>query len=115
MTSHGGQIQVEYHARDQPARPLEQPAKAGARDPTTLPPGQRVLAVEDNPEILRSLVDPLRESGCQGIEAADDLTALARIEMESFDLVLADMAMPRAAGWQVATACRERFPAAPTR
>ena len=39
----------------------------------------------------------------------------ARIEMESFDLVLADMAMPRAAGWQVATACRERFPAAPTR
>lgn len=35
--------------------------------------------------------------------------------MESFDLVLADMAMPRAAGWQVATACRERFPAAPTR
>ena len=33
--------------------------------------------------------------------------------MSSVDLVLTDSAMPGISGWEVATACRERFPAAP--
>jgi len=41
---------------------VELPADAGVGDPTTLPPGQRALPVEDNPEILRRLVDLLRET-----------------------------------------------------
>jgi CheY-like chemotaxis protein len=47
------------------------------------------------------------------LEAADGLSALSRIETEPVDLVLTDLAMPGASGWEVATACRERFPAAP--
>jgi CheY-like chemotaxis protein len=34
--------------------------------------------------------------------------------MESFYLVLTDLAMPGASGRQVTTACRGRFPAAPS-
>ena len=33
--------------------------------------------------------------------------------MESVDLVLTDLAMPGASGWEVATACRERLPGTP--
>jgi CheY-like chemotaxis protein len=69
--------------------------------------------VEDNPEILRSLADLLRENGCHVIATPDGLSALARIETESVDLVLTDLAMPGASGWEVATACRKRFPLAP--
>jgi CheY-like chemotaxis protein len=68
---------------------------------------------EDNREILRSLADLLRESGCLVIEAPDGMTALARIQAEPIDLVLTDLAMPGISGWEVATACRERFPHAP--
>lgn len=35
---------------------------AVVRDTVTCPPDQRVLPVEDNPEILRSLIDLLREA-----------------------------------------------------
>ncbi|HEX5529099.1 MAG TPA: response regulator [Methylomirabilota bacterium] len=59
------------------------------------------------------MADLLRENGCQVIEAADGRAALSRIETEPIDLVLTDLAMPGASGWEVATACRERFPAAP--
>lgn len=55
----------------------------------------------------------LRENGCQVIEAADGLTAISWIETESVDLVLTDLAMPGASGWEVATACRARFPGTP--
>jgi signal transduction histidine kinase/CheY-like chemotaxis protein len=119
MTRHGGQIQVESELGRGTAFvvslpvPADLPTDAGVGDPTALPPGLRVLLVEDSPEILRSLADLLREHGCQVIEAGDGLSALARIETEPADLVLTDLAMPGASGWEVATACRERLPAAP--
>src|SRR6266478_4393718 len=93
--------------------PAELPTNGGAGGSTTVPPGKRVLIVEDNPAILQSLGDLLRENGCHVVEAADGLAAISRIEMESVDLVLTDLAMPGASGWEVATACRERFPTTP--
>jgi len=119
VTRHGGEIQVESalgrgttFVVNLPV-PAELPTNAGAGGSTTVPPGKRVLIVEDNPEILQSLGDLLRENGCHVVEAADGLAAISRIEMESVDLVLTDLAMPGASGWEVATACRERFPTTP--
>lgn len=93
--------------------PAELPTDARAGDATALPAGKRVLVVEDNPEILHSMGELLRENGCHVIEATDGLTAISRLEMESVDLVLTDLAMPGASGWEVATACRERLPGTP--
>jgi two-component system, cell cycle sensor histidine kinase and response regulator CckA len=119
VTRHGGQIQVEStlgrgttFVASLPV-PAELPTDARAGGTTALPAGKRVLVVEDNPEILQSMGELLRENGCHVIEAADGLAAISRVEMESVDLVLTDLAMPGASGWEVATACRERFPAAP--
>ena len=93
--------------------PAELPVDAGAQGPAIIPVGKRVLVVEDNPEILHSLGDLLRESGCQVVEAPDGLAGIGRLEAERVDLVLTDLAMPGASGWDVATACREKFPSTP--
>ncbi|MGH2669868.1 MAG: response regulator, partial [bacterium] len=93
--------------------PSQLPTDQDADALSTIPTGKRVLLVEDNLEILRSLADLLRESGCRVIEASDGMTALTRIQSELVDLVLTDLAMPGVSGWEVATACRERFPNAP--
>ena len=119
MTRHGGEIEVESalgrgttFVVNLPV-PAELPAAGDTRAATALPTGKRVLVVEDNPEILQSLADLLRENGCRVIEAADGLAGISRLEGEPVDLVLTDLAMPGASGWEVATACRERFPSTP--
>ncbi len=119
MARHGGELAVDSAVGQGttftirlpvPAvLPADQDAERGSR----LPPGKRVLVVEDNLEILRSLGDLLREAGCRVIEAPNGQTALARIEHDPVDLVLTDLAMPGVSGWEVASACRERFPHAP--
>ncbi|HKX05647.1 MAG TPA: GAF domain-containing protein [Methylomirabilota bacterium] len=119
VTRHSGEIQVEStlgrgttFVVSLPV-PAELPVDAGAQGPATIPVGKRVLVVEDNPEILHSLGDLLRESGCQVVEAPDGLAGIGRLEAERVDLVLTDLAMPGASGWEVATACREKFPSTP--
>ena len=119
VTRHSGEIHVEStlgrgttFVVSLPV-PAELPVDAGAQGPATIPVGKRVLVVEDNPEILHSLGDLLRESGCRVIEAPDGLAGIARLEAEGVDLVLTDLAMPGASGWEVATACREKFPSTP--
>ena len=119
VARHGGEIRVESAVGRGTAFvvslpvPAALPADQGAQELSTLPAGKRVLLVEDNLEILRSLADLLRENGCQVIEASEGTTALARIQTERVDLVLTDLAMPGVSGWEVAAACRERFPEAP--
>jgi signal transduction histidine kinase/CheY-like chemotaxis protein len=119
VTRHSGEIQVEStlgrgttFVVSLPV-PAELPVDASAQGPATIPVGKRVLVVEDNPEILHSLADLLRESGCRVVEAPDGLAGIARLEAEPVDLVLTDLAMPGASGWEVATACREKFPSTP--
>jgi CheY-like chemotaxis protein len=34
-------------------------------------------------------------------------------ESERFDVILSDLSMPEMSGWQVAAACRERYPGVP--
>jgi CheY-like chemotaxis protein len=119
VARHGGQIQVEStlgrgttFVLSLPV-PSELPGAGGEEGPAPIPRGKRVLLVEDNLEILKSLADLLRDSGCHVIESRDGMAALSRIQAEQVDLILTDLAMPGASGWEVAAACRERFPNAP--
>ncbi len=119
VTRHQGEIQVESTLGKGTTFvvglpvPAELPTDVRAGGSATIPPGKRVLVVEDNPEILQSLGELLRESGCQVLQASDGLTAIAQLETEAVDLVLTDLAMPGTSGWEVATACRERHPSIP--
>lgn len=60
-----------------------------------------ILVVDDQPEILENLALVLELEGYRVLVAADGLEALAALEVEPVDLILADIAMPRLNGYQL--------------
>ena len=65
---------------------------------------EKVLVVDDEPFILRSLSFVLRREGLEVIEARDGVEALEAARRERPDLMFLDIMMPRKDGYQV---CRE--------
>jgi twitching motility two-component system response regulator PilH len=63
-----------------------------------------ILVVEDSPTHLRLTAEPLRAQGYRVLTAADGEEALARVAEERPDLVLLDVVLPGANGFQV---CRQ--------
>jgi len=90
----------------------ETPSK---QQPTVVsaPQGARVLVIEDEPDVRDVLKELLVAEGYIVIEARDGAEGLARCEAEPVDLVLSDLSMPGMSGWDVAAACRDRFPTVP--
>jgi DNA-binding NtrC family response regulator len=68
----------------------------------------RILVVDDKPRI-RELVAEILE-GHDVTTASDGAEALARIAAERFDLVLTDVCMPEANGYEVLAAVKARSP-----
>src|SRR6185436_9056621 len=61
----------------------------------------RILVVEDEPRLLRSLAKALREEGyaVDTAEAGDD--GLYKAESNSYDVIVLDIMLPRLDGWEV--------------
>lgn len=73
-----------------------------------------VLVVEDDPFIRDMAVAELEEAGHQVMEAATGGQALRLLQTGiSIDVLLTDIRMPEANGWEVARAYRQRFPDLP--
>ncbi len=73
-------------------------------------PTTSVLLLEDDEAVRNLVVQVLRAKG-YGVEtAADGLEALAKLETQRFDVVLADKNVPRLSGLDVARKVRERWP-----
>jgi two-component system alkaline phosphatase synthesis response regulator PhoP len=68
----------------------------------------KILIVDDEPEIVRGLVDNLRFEGYQTVTASDGAQALEVAKLEAPDLILLDLMLPRVSGWDVCRALRER-------
>jgi DNA-binding response OmpR family regulator len=64
----------------------------------------RILVVEDEPDIALGLHDDLTRQGYHVETVADGTTAVARATSEPWDLVLLDVMLPNADGFEV---CRE--------
>jgi PAS domain S-box-containing protein len=89
---------------------------AGAAPGGELPRGtERILLVEDEPEVRRATTRVLEQSGYRVRVAADGEEALALLAAEpgGFDLVVTDMVMPRLGGAGLYAALRERGVAIP--
>lgn len=67
---------------------------------------QRVLVVEDEPNIVESLSFLMKREGFDVRVASDGATALQLIERERPDLVLLDVMLPRRDGYDVCKAIR---------
>jgi DNA-binding response OmpR family regulator len=62
---------------------------------------RRLLVIEDDPDIAEMLRVNLRDEGFTVEHAADGTTGLARIETESFDLVVLDLMLPGIDGLEI--------------
>jgi CheY-like chemotaxis protein len=72
---------------------------------------ERVLVVEDRPELRELLRAALADAGYQVIVAADGVEALALDVRDRIDLVVSDVVMPRMGGVALVAAMREKRPA----
>jgi CheY-like chemotaxis protein len=75
--------------------------------------GARVLVVDDDLGICRSLREILESDGCQVEVAGDGIAALAALNRLSFDVVLTDVVMPQMDGYELYTAIQQRRPNLP--
>lgn len=61
----------------------------------------RLLLVEDDPRLLRSVSEALREAGYAVDTAPDGMEALYKIENTSYDAVVLDVMLPGMDGWEI--------------
>jgi two-component system OmpR family response regulator len=66
----------------------------------------RVLVVEDEPDLLSSLLQALREDGYAADGAADGEDGLFKAETCDYDAILLDIMLPRLDGWSLLTRLR---------
>ncbi len=70
----------------------------------------KILLADDEKTIAVTLADALRGAGHQVTVAADGEQALQALRLESFDVVITDIRLPKADGLQVLKAARESQP-----
>lgn len=71
---------------------------------------KKVLIVDDQPPVCQSVGRILRKGGCEVAEAFDGEAALAALEKERFDLVIADLMMPRLSGMELLRYVKQHHP-----
>ncbi len=110
MLGHGTTLTL-YLPRVRQARA----ARAGAGGATSdVPPGLKVLLVEDEPEVLRVVQAFLSGWQCEvtALRSAEQALALLQAEDARFDLLLSDIVLgPGMRGTELAARARERHPA----
>jgi PAS domain S-box-containing protein len=75
--------------------------------------GLRILVVDDDMGICRTLKELLEAEGCLVETAPDGAAGLRRLESTPCDVVLSDVVMPNMDGYELYTAIRERHPGLP--
>lgn len=67
----------------------------------------RVLVVEDEPDLLSTISQVLREDGYAVDEAADGQEGLFKATSWQYDAIVLDLLMPKLTGWQVLEKLRQ--------
>ncbi len=73
----------------------------------------RVLVVDDEPTVCESVRQMLGQTGCSVESAVNASEALAKLQAQSFDLVLTDFLMRGLNGRQLAWVIKSRYPQMP--
>lgn len=114
VADHGGKIAVESNAGRGAAFVVDLPRMHGPRpaapeaEPTAPPRAAlRVLVVDDEQAIRRSLNRYLTRLGHRVAEASDGNSALAQLREGTFDLILSDLRMPGLSGESLLSRLRE--------
>jgi len=102
VEGHGGTLRVASKVGEGAVFTIELPvvaapegeAKEPAVEARALPPGSRILVVDDEPDVAGVLTDLLKAQHEQVETAADGRAALERIAQADYDLILCDVRMP---------------------
>ncbi len=93
--------------------PDSEPAGRGG-DVTATHPGDRLLVVDDEPQVRGMIARLLRRDGYEVLEAEDGFEALERFESgETIDAMITDQVMPGMSGVELAARVREQRPELP--
>ncbi len=102
---------VEYVG---PARMIDLRPRGEARhEPDPRMKGLRILVVDDDLGLCRSMSEILEREGCVVETAGDGREALERLEQSRFDLVLSDVVMPGMDGYDLYRAIHQRYEGLP--
>lgn len=74
---------------------------------------QKILLVDDDPELAESVRTHLQNAGYEVAWAADGGAALAIIERDRFDLLILDVVLPKMRGFDLCKQIREKLPDIP--
>src|SRR5581483_810304 len=85
----------------------------GGEERAGKPPAARVLAVDDDPDVLEVVRQFLGMDGHRVATASGGQEALDRLRSDHFDLVITDLAMPEMNGGELATAIKLQTPNVP--
>lgn len=88
-------------------------SRAGTADPAAAPrlrPGLRVLVVDDQREFRDILREFLGGLDCVATLIDNGQAALEELERETFDIVLTDLLLPGASGWEISRLAKRRSP-----
>jgi len=85
-------------------------ADVGGRDAVLA--GKRVLVADDEPLLRETVQDVLSPCGCVVDLASDGTEAIEKISSQEYDLVISDIKMPGADGYEVFDAARKARPEA---
>jgi PAS domain S-box-containing protein len=98
---------VEYIG---PARMIDlRPRSVARHEADERMKGLRILVVDDDLGLCRSMSEMLEREGCRVETAGDGNEALAKLEASRFDLVLSDVVMPGMDGYDLYRAVHARF------
>ena len=122
---HGADIQIESAAGQGTTMRLcfalqtdTVASRTRAKMTDAAPPALRILLVDDDPLLLKSLEDILKEDGhvltvTHGGQAGIDAVRAALENGDSFDIVITDLGMPYVDGRKVASAVKALVPSMP--
>jgi twitching motility two-component system response regulator PilG len=94
---------------------MSAPAPESIPVPAVIPPGLKVMVIDDSNTIRKSAEMFLAEAGCEVFLAEDGFDALAGIADHAPDVVVCDILMPRLDGYQTCALIKRnpRFAATP--
>ncbi len=72
-----------------------------------------ILVVDDDPDVLSTVVKQLEYLGYNVITASDGMEGIKKLDEGGFDLVITDIVMPFISGVGVVTAVKKKLPNVP--